>query len=167
MDRFNFSYFFHAGHVNVISSDPLASMICTVHNGTLVSPRSNCISRGRIKKIWAAAQNWLLPHKIVFKVQACTQLKSGFGGFETRLKFIKLGLWFLILKTLTLFQVLHSTLLIRLRFQKYIDVNRLVLLTLWRLFLKCILCILEGNIPRVSTFVISKNRSREKFKNIS
>ncbi len=101
MDRFNFSYFFHAGHVNVISSDPLASMICTVHNGTLVSPRSNCISRGRIKKIWAAAPNWLLPHKIVFKVQACTQLKSGFGGFETRLKFIKLGLWFLILKTNT------------------------------------------------------------------
>ena len=55
-----------------------------------------------IKKTEVGAQIWLVPIKIVFNIlRFRAQLKPGFGGFETRLKFIKFGLRIINFITLT------------------------------------------------------------------
>ena len=63
------------------------------HQKVNVDDLTKLLRRGRNKRI-RAAQIWLVPLKIVFNVSrfVSAQLKPVFGGFETRLKFIKFGL---------------------------------------------------------------------------
>ena len=53
-------------------------------------------------KIWDAAQIWLVALKIVFNI---SRLKPVFGGFATRLKFIKFGLGFTLIQLMEVVQL--------------------------------------------------------------
>ena len=73
------------GYILVISFINLARLASTFHASLI---------RGRIYRIWASVKKWLAPLKKCiqcFMIYAGAKLKPVFGGFETRLKFIKFG----------------------------------------------------------------------------